>query len=196
MVFNKRVRYYLAIISLVLGIVLLFNAAYIQLKAALAQVLIASAFIKQSQESSLQKSERMTFKPWPWADMTVIAKITINGNSDYVLSNASMRNLAFGPTHMSQSPLPGSNGNSVIVGHRDTHFAHLQHIQVGDNIQVQSLHEKIEYRVSEISIVDASQVSVLNNINAKALTLITCYPFHAIHPKPTKRWVVRAIQVG
>lgn len=115
---------YFAFISALVGLLLVFNACYIKLKAQLAQVLIASAYAKQLSTNQPQK-------PWPWADTKIIASININGQLDYILSGASLRNMAFGPAHLSHTALPGNHGNSVIMGHRDTHFKHLQYVQIG-----------------------------------------------------------------
>jgi sortase A len=170
------------------GFILVVSASYIQLKAKLAQVLIASAYTQQLITNSPQR-------PWPWADTTVLAKLEIGDNTHYILADASMRNLAFGPAHMSQTSALGEQGNSVIIGHRDTHFSHLQHIKVGQPIFVQQVGKNTEYRVEEIAIVDASEVSVLDNLPLSALTLITCYPFNDINPNPKQRFVVRATKV-
>lgn len=181
-------KQFLAVSTFLIGFTLIVNASYIQLKAQLAQCLIASAYAQQMTSKTPQK-------PWPWADTQVLAKLQIGDNTDYVLADASMRNLAFGPAHMSQTSPIGEQGNSVIVGHRDTHFAHLQHVKVGQRISVQQPDKSTEYRIEEISIVDASDIGVIDDLPATALTLITCYPFNDINPNPKRRFVVRAIAV-
>lgn len=47
------------------------------------------------------------------------------------------RTLAFGPGHLSGTAPPGAIGNAVISGHRDTHFAFLSALRVGDGIVVE-----------------------------------------------------------
>lgn len=170
------------------GLSLIVSASYIQLKAELAQVLIASAYRQQIATQTPQK-------PWPWADTKVLAKLQIGENIDYVLADANMRNLAFGPAHMTQTSPLGERGNSVIVGHRDTHFAYLQHVKVGQRISVQQPNKHTEYQIQEIAIVKASDLGVINDLPTTSLTLITCYPFNDINPNPTKRFVVRAIKM-
>ena len=39
--------------------------------------------------------------------------------------------MAFGPGHLSGTPLPGEAGNAVVSGHRDTHFAFLRGLREG-----------------------------------------------------------------
>lgn len=34
-------------------------------------------------------------------------------------------------------PLPGTPGNSVIGGHRDTHLVFLRHLRKGDTVRIQ-----------------------------------------------------------
>jgi len=170
------------------GLALVINASYIQLKAQLAQVLIASAYAQQI------TSGRAT-KPWPWADTRVLGQLEIGDNTDYILADASMRNLAFGPAHMSQTSALGEQGNSVIVGHRDTHFAHLQYVKVGQLIRVKQVQKDTEYRVDEISIVDEFDTGVIDDLTTTSLTLITCYPFNAISPNTRQRFVIRANKV-
>jgi sortase A len=182
-----KVKNITAIVGLCIGIAFIANASYIQIKAHVAQVLIANAFNKQKLTAEPQQ-------PWPWADTTILAKLSIGEHTEYVLSHASMRNLAFGPSHVSQTVLPGRHGNSVIVGHRDTHFAHLQHVKKGEIIQIDDGKRIIRYKVSELAVIDKNEVAVMNNINESVLTLITCYPFNDLTKNPDLRYVVRAIE--
>ncbi|GAC09049.1 class GN sortase [Paraglaciecola chathamensis] len=128
----------------------------------------------------------------------------------YVLAGASGRTMAFGPGHMSATPLPLEGGNSVITGHRDTHFAALQYLNLGDLIHVQTLEGQGEYQVTATFIVHQSQTQIIeSNYFASSyfssnsiapsrqgqLTLITCYPFNSLVPNPTLRYVVSANRV-
>jgi|GEM_PF-84429 len=128
----------------------------------------------------------------------------------YVLAGASGRTMAFGPGHMSATPLPLEGGNSVITGHRDTHFAALQYLNLGDLIHVQTPEGQGEYQVTATFIVHQSQTQIIeSNYFASSyfssnsiapsrqgqLTLITCYPFNSLVPNPTLRYVVSANRV-
>lgn len=172
---------------LMLGLILISSAGYIQSKAQVAQMLIARAYHKQLETN-------IPHKPWPWADTLVMAKLIIKQKADYILADASMRNLAFGPTHVSYTAEPGTYGNSVIVGHRDTHFEKLKDVELGELIQIEKDGLRIHYRVAEKLIVNETDVAVMESLDANALTLITCYPFNSIDPNPTQRFVVRAIK--
>lgn len=179
---------HISILLIFIGLILIGKASYIHIKAALAQILLAQAYNQQQNEHAQ--------KPWPWADTKVIAKLTIRGRSDYVLSEASGRSLAFGPAHVSSTANLGEVGNSVIVGHRDTHFAHLQDVQLGETIQIEKGHLSIDYQVVETAIVDENDTHVMGPLFDTALTLITCYPFNDISPNPKLRYVIRAIKIS
>ncbi|MGB3726298.1 MAG: class GN sortase [Glaciecola sp.] len=172
-----------------IGLALLTSGFYIQLKAQMAQLLIAHAYQQQ-------RTTNESIKPWPWADTHVAARIKIKHQWMYVLFGASARNLAFGPTVIANTSLPGTRGNSVVVGHRDTHFEVLQHVHVGERIKVERNGTTIDYEVIDTAIVDQSSISVTAPLDDTALTLITCYPFNDISPNPKQRFVVRAIKIS
>jgi sortase A len=163
------------------------SGSYIYAKAQLAQLLLNNAWSKTLQGES-------EVKPWDWADTHPIAKITFNNTQeDYiVLAGGTGRTMAFGPGHVSATPLPGNGGNSVIVGHRDTHFTVLKDLKFGDEIDVQTANKHIRYKVASLSIIDKSQSEVMNNFGSEQLTLITCYPFDAIQAGGPLRYVVQA----
>ncbi|MBT8113197.1 MAG: class GN sortase [Gammaproteobacteria bacterium] len=163
------------------------SGSYIYAKAQFAQYLLNNAWSK-----TLQGETKV--KPWEWADTHPVAKITFNkGQEDYiVLAGGTGRTMAFAPGHVSATPLPGNGGNSVIVGHRDTHFTVLKDLKFGDEIRVQTLNKQINYKVANTFIVDQSQSEVMQDFGLEQLTLITCYPFDAIHTGGPLRYVVQA----
>lgn len=198
---------------LVGGGLLVSNGAYVWAKAQFAQVLIASAWkhsvhaaeanIPSHSANQTLEAQAIKTKPWPWADTYPVAKLTLpskslgslSGEPLYVLAGASGRTMAFGPGHMSATPLPFEGGNSVITGHRDTHFAALQYLNKGDSIDVQTVEAQGQYRVTSTFIVHQSQTHIIESQGADQLTLITCYPFNAMIPNPTMRYVVSAERV-
>jgi len=91
---------------------------------------------------------------------------------------------------------PGSAGNSVIVAHRDTHFAFLRHLEPDDEIDVETSHGLARYRVREVAIVDQSETRVLDAADSAQLTLITCYPFDSLRSGTPLRYVVIAELAG
>jgi sortase A len=164
------------------------SGAYIFAKARLAQYLVAIAW----DDSLLHKKPH---KPWAWADTYPVAELNFPGQTLYVLAGASGRTLAFAPGHMSATSLPGEIGNSVIVGHRDSHFSILKALQKGDIIKVRTLQGQQRYRVSTLRIAHQSQNHLVQQSDHNLLTLITCYPFDSLLPNPELRYVVRAQRI-
>jgi sortase A len=108
-----------------------------------------------------------------------------------VLEGSDDRTLRRAAGHIEYTPPPGTPGNVGIAGHRDTTFRRLRDIKVGDPMLLTTAERTYEYRVSRISIVNPTDVEVLDATKRPALTLVTCYPFSFIGPAP-KRYVVRA----
>lgn len=163
------------------------SAGYIYAKAELAQWLIADAWIE-----SLRKDS--TVKPWRWADTYPVAKLSIRGSELFVLAGATGRILAFGPGHIAQTALPGMPGNTAIAGHRDTHFALLEGISIGESIRMQTPTGTQDYKIVETRIAHQNQVELLDETEHNMLTLITCYPFNSMTPDTELRYIVRAVQ--
>lgn len=109
----------------------------------------------------------------------------------YVYSGASAANLAKGPAWLSDSSEPGHQGNCVIAGHRDTHFAVLRNVRKGDDIIVDNGPEQFRYRITSIDIVNANESWPIRQTKEPVLTLVTCYPFRYVGAAP-KRYTVRA----
>lgn len=176
-----------AILLVALGGWQLGAAGYIQAKAALAQRLIAASW-----DSAVKGRSRA---PWPWADTRPVARLTVpsRGVSLYVLSGTSGRSLAFGPGHVDGTAMPGSNGNSVIIAHRDTHFAFLRDLAAGEEIAIEDLAGRVtRYRVREVAVVGRNSARVIADADSPQLTLITCWPFDAVAPGTPWRFVVIA----
>lgn len=89
---------------------------------------------------------------------------------------------------------PGEVGNIAISGHRDSFFRVLKDIKLGDKIEMQTPKGMEDFEVSEITIVDALEVSVLDPTDTTILTLITCHPFYYEGYAPD-RYIVKATPV-
>ncbi|HQY27451.1 MAG TPA: class GN sortase [Burkholderiaceae bacterium] len=162
-------------------------------KAWLAQALIEQAWRHNRSEG------RALARPWAWADTTAVARITFVGQarSMIVLAGDSGRVLAFGPGHRTGTTLPGEAGNSVISGHRDTHFRVLERVVGGERIEVERLDGRRRvYRVSGARIVERGDLGVVADRGLDELTLVTCWPFDAVAPGGPLRYVVSAVADG
>jgi len=90
--------------------------------------------------------------------------------------------------------MPGEAGNMALSAHRDSFFRPLKDVVVGDRIELLTQEGTQEFEVSEITIVDSQDISVLDPTDTAVLTLITCYPFYYVGYAPD-RFIVRAIPV-
>jgi len=97
--------------------------------------------------------------------------------------------------HLPDTPLPWGPGNSVLAGHRDTHFRALRNLVIGDRITFKTPRGMFEYEVKDKVIVEPDDLSVVAPTDNRTLTLITCYPFTYIGNAP-QRFIVRAEAVG
>ncbi|XQY93142.1 class D sortase [Metabacillus sp. HB246100] len=93
--------------------------------------------------------------------------------------------------HVSSTPLPGDDSNSVLAGHRDTFFRELDQLVVGDKLIVKRDNTYLLFKIKKLRIVDKQDSTVLVPKPRKTLTLTTCYPFAFIGPAPL-RYIVEA----
>jgi sortase A len=108
-----------------------------------------------------------------------------------VFEGADKSELRMGPGHLIQTALPGSRGNCVIAGHRDTQFRVLQKVKIGEDISVEIEGRTFVYRVTDRHVVSPTDTHPLKATATSSLTLVTCYPFYYVGPAP-KRFVIRA----
>lgn len=164
---------------------------YIHAKAMLAQTLLERAWRRTAHGEA-------QVKPWPWADTWPVARLSVPALnvSLIVLAGDSGRTLAFGPGHNFGSAIPGAKGNSLISGHRDTHFRFLQDLQPGDAVLIETPQgQRNIYRVETTAIVDAREAWLEHPSHTSHLNLVTCYPFDAIVPGGNQRYLVTAVAV-
>ena len=179
----SRPRLLALVAALLLAGAGLGQAGWIHAKAWLAQVLIERAFATGE-------------TPWPWADTRAVARLELPGLERplFVLAGHSGRNLAFGPAHDAASVLPGESGNSIVAGHRDTHFRALAALHAGDRISVTRPDgRRFTFVVAALEVVDSRRTRLALDAPEPRLTLVTCYPFDALDPRGPLRYVVTAL---
>jgi len=170
------------------GLWFIGQGSYIHAKAILAQVLLEAAWTE-----TLKGQQEV--KPWPWADTWPVSRLSVPrlGISRIVLAGANGSALAFGPGHLFKSAAPGETGNTVIAGHRDTHFDFIKDLQIGDSLELQTANAKtLIYKITKTMVVDENDNEHLVSGDAHLLTLITCYPFDAIQAGGPQRYLVIA----
>src|SRR5262249_46283500 len=87
----------------------------------------------------------------------------------------------------------GALGNAGLAAHRNTFFHPLKDVKLGDVVTVKTADGSFSYRVEDLSIVEPSQVSVLERTERETLTLVTCYPFDWVGQAP-QRLIVKAVR--
>lgn len=112
-----------------------------------------------------------------------------------VYGDTGERNLNRGAGHIEGTAAPGSDGNVGIAAHRDGYFRALQDVALGDTIELDSGSGVRRYRVTDLSVVEPTDVSSLRPTPQPALTLVTCYPFYFVGNAP-QRYIVRAVAVN
>jgi sortase A len=163
------------------------DALYLHAKARLGQALLQRAWSEAKAGAD--------GRPWPWADMHPVARLRVpQRNVDVlVLAGANGRTLAWGPGHAESSALPGTDGNTVITGHRDTHFAFLRDLAPGDRVLIETRRgETTSYRVERRFVADHRALRLPADDRDTTLSLVTCWPFDGVDPGTPLRYAVVA----
>jgi len=178
----------LAFATALIAALVLLDAGWIHAKAALAQGLLQRAWAQTLADGEAHR-------PWPWADTEPVARLQAPslGEDQIVLAGDSGRVLAFGPGWAPASAAPGSDGRSVISGHRDTHFAWLRKLTVNDRLRVVTRNGSRDYRVVDTTVVDSREQRIEVSQAGSELLLVTCWPFDAVAAGGPLRYVVTAL---
>ena len=178
----------LALALAALGVASVGEAALLHAKARLGQALIARAWQR------IQGGEEAV-RPWPWADTRPVARLQVpaHGVDVFVLAGGTGHSLAWGPGHLAGSAPVGAPGNAILGGHRDTHFAFLRSIEIGETILTEDgAGSSRSYRVVESFVTHERDARVLAPSEKTRLSLVTCWPFDALLPGGPLRYVVVA----
>jgi sortase A len=181
------VRRALSLLLLVLGASLCLAAGRIYAKAALAQVLLHRAWLGA-------RGGELQARPWPWADMWPVARLRspVHDVDLIVLEGATGSTTAFAPGHIVGTAPPGAAGNVGIAAHRDTHFAFLERVRVGERLSLELPDgRERSFEVDSMRVVHQRDTSSLS-ADGDRLTLVTCFPFRAPVPGGPLRYVVQA----
>ena len=146
-------------------------------KGRLAARLIDSAFRAHLEDGA-------PHRPWPWADFHPVAHLAVPrlGVDRIVLSGASGTSMAFGPGHLDGTAVPGTTGNSVVAGHRDSSFGFVGALARGDEIVLETKQGKTVYIVETKRVVDRTDVWITERDAWDGLVLVTCHPVDGLLP--------------
>ena len=197
----NHARSVFVVVTALCGACLVAQGLWIPAKAVLAQVLLQRAWTASSQTAvslgTAQSEAVEVHRPWPWADTWPVARLTAPAHDVdlVVLHGASGEALAFGPGRMDGLVSLGSLQPIALAGHRDTHFAFLSDLEIGDELRLDLPAETTRvYRAEDAFRVDHRDTSALRG-DEDDLFLVTCWPLDSKTPGPW-RWVVRARRIG
>jgi len=113
--------------SIAIAAISFCGSFYMQSKSILGQILLERAW--QQALTSGQST-----KAWPWADTWPVAKLVAQSSDQslVVLEGVSGEAMAFGPGRIPGSSNTASTGNYAIGGHRDSHMAFLEKLNIDD----------------------------------------------------------------
>lgn len=124
----------------------------------------------------------------------IIPKINVEVPVDYSVTGLTeaqiQSSLRDGATHYNlpgANAVPGQNGNTIILGHSSNDifnqgkykfvFVLLDRLQPGDTFYLNYQSKRYIYKVTDVKIIDPSQISALQTGNSKPIaTLVTCTP--------------------
>lgn len=124
-------------------------------------------------------------------DTNIIGTIKIEkiGFEGIIYEGTELDVLEKGVGHFSNTPI--IDGNVCLAAHNSRKFwAKLDKLTEGDIITYNSTLGNKKYSVYQISTIDDTDWSLLQNNNKNIITLITC-----VHGKPSKRLCVQGIEV-
>lgn len=172
------------------GLALIAQGSYLPIKAALAQTLIASSW-------HLRSAGEPARNPWPWADTRPVARLWAPrlGISQFVMQDDSGESLAFGPG-LVPTEVGAEAGNTVIAGHRDTHFDFLGDLRPGDRLGMEDDAGRTTlWQVQQSNVFD-SRDGLMLHADEQTLRLVTCWPLDAVIPGGPQRFQIIATPVS
>jgi sortase A len=184
---HRQILNLLSFQTFIIALALLAIALWIPIKAEVAQILLHRAFTQ-----SIITGEKV--KPWSWADTWPVAEIRVPrlGASAVVLHGSTGEALAFGPTYLPDTPKPGERGTSVIAAHRDTHFAFLKDVVIGDEVIVQRTDGlTFRFRIVNSWVAKWNASGIDRHAKGHNLVMSTCWPFDAM-VRSEERFIVEA----
>ncbi len=209
---RKNAAYYAISICLIVAVASFAHGGYLLIKAQLAQYLLHNAWQQQTVVNKLKHNNIV--KPWPWADIYPVAKLSFErfNITQIVLNNDSGQALAFGPglNKINISSIENYSPNVVVISaHNDTHFSMLSEFQLNDRVTLTLKSGRAQiFKVNNIAIMDTRTEQLVlpnydekmdseqndyfgqNKLSIKELVLVTCYPFIGVNDETTLRYVV------
>ena len=188
---RKQLLVILSAILAIAGLIFLFLAFKIEIKAKVAQYLLNNAWNKTIETGD-------EYEPWPGFDGYPILKLSIPkfNLQQIVLSNTSGQSLAFGPSFHPETYLPNENKITAISSHRDSHGYYIRDLRINDFVILEDKeNNKYTYKVKNFKIINVEDKDLQFNKMNNQLLLITCYPFNSLVAGTKLRYIVILIKI-
>lgn len=127
----------------------------------------------------------------------VLGQLIVDNQSVNIYNCIDEETLKNGPGWMPESALPGDDGMSIILGHRNrNHLKIIENVQVGDGISFYYLDGRtVSYSVTDVQIFENSADWVLPQPDGNMLVIVTCYPFRYSGSAPGKFQVLCRLKI-
>jgi len=129
----------------------------------------------------------------PYNANGILGHLIVDGNSVMVRDSIDEETLSKGPGWMPDSALPGADGMSVILGHRNRkHLKLIENVKVGDELSFRFVSDNhlVNYTVTDVQIFEKTGDWTLPVTDENVLVLVTCYPFSYTGNAPGKFQVI------
>ena len=129
----------------------------------------------------------------PYNANGILGHLIVGGNSVMVRDSIDEETLSKGPGWMPDSALPGADGMSVILGHRNRkHLKLIENVKVGDELSFRFVSDNhlVTYTVTDVQIFEKTADWTLPVTDENVLVLVTCYPFAYTGNAPGKFQVI------
>ena len=150
----------------------------------------------EEQLEEIKKEEKIELKEGkPPADFPLRMLIPAINLDTMVFDGTDRETLKKGPGHIIGTSYPGSIGTVAISGHRTTYgapFFNIDKLKAGDEITLESFDTIYRYVITELMIVEPTDVWVLNPTPYPSLVLTTCNPKYSAK----ERLIIFAKMVG
>jgi len=136
-----------------------------------------------------------------YGDPIATLRIPKIGVTRTVVQGVGLDQLKRGPAHYPDTPLPGQAGNAGIAGHRTTYgqpFHNVDKLANGDQIIVKTRQGEFVYAIDRTTIVEPSQIEVLQPTTDASGKLENRITLTACHPKfsAAQRIIISGLLIG
>lgn len=166
--------------AIVAGAILIGHPFYTDVQAGKAQTQLAKDLQTASARQDFELNRIQEHSP------VTRLRIPRLGVDTVVVEGTSKEALDVGAGHYPETPLPGSNGNVAIAGHRTTYgkpFADLDQLQTGDRVELDTPIGQFVYEMvapfdghANPWVIRPDDWTVIAKTDKPMLTLTTCHP--------------------